>query len=107
MKRPTHREPNEHGGVTLSENDVAAMARLIPEHMHTELLRYVERREHVSSFLRSVLSNDLMSAASNADGPNERALASYVRWLYNYAPTDCYGSPEAYERWIREGLTSE
>lgn len=107
MKRPRYRKRNKHGGVTLSENDVAHMVRLIPKHMHHELLGYIEKRQPPSSFLQAVLSNDLMHAGGIADGPNARALADYVGWLYNYAPDGCYGSPETYSEWIQKGCVDE
>ena len=53
------------------------------------------------SFLRAVLSNDLIEAGRMADDENRRCLIDYVMFLINYVPSDCYGSPEAMRAWAK------
>ncbi len=73
---------------------------LIPEHMIAEMQRYMERGVRPGDFLVAVLSNDLMGAAYYADSINRPRLHDYCMWLYNYAPSGSFGSPEAVEKWI-------
>lgn len=59
--------------------------------------RYIEERIRPGGFLAAVLRNDLMDAAVRADETVD--LRALVKWLYNHAPPDCYGSPEKFEAW--------
>lgn len=75
---------------------------LIPSHMHEAIRLYVLHRVPVGGFLQALLSNDLIGAATRADLENSLALYNWARFLVNHCPTDCFGSPEAYETWIGE-----
>lgn len=77
-----------------------AAKSLLPAHMQGPMQRYIEDRIEPGGFLTAVLSNDFMEAASLADETNQRYLYYIARWLYNYAPSDCYGSPEKVEAWL-------
>ena len=72
---------------------------LIPYHMQGAMRNWIERGWEPGSFLKAVLENDLFSAVSRADDVNRNRLMDYVRFLYNYAPADCYGSPENVRQW--------
>jgi len=74
----------------------------IPEYMHGALIRYVEQRIPPGDSLSAVLQNDLMEAFARADENNRNALYAYSMWLYNQAPHNCYGSPEAYKEWLAD-----
>lgn len=78
---------------------------LIPEYMRDGMTRYIKRGIPPGSFLTAVLSNDLIGALRKADDTNINALPAYGRFLYNYAPAGCYGSPDAVDRWIQKGGT--
>lgn len=75
---------------------------LIPNHMHEGLRAYCENHRQVGSFLEAVLSNDLYKAVTKADTLNKSALANYVIWLRTYAPSESFGSEEAYEAWTAQ-----
>ena len=75
---------------------------LIPMHMHEGLRAYVEERRPVGGFLAAVFSNDLYDAVCRADVQNQKAIANYVIWLREYAPSECHGSPEAYDSWVAQ-----
>ncbi len=77
----------------LSEDDLAP------------LVRYVEQRILPGKFLRYVLMNDLAEAAARADVYNRRRLYEYVTWLYNDAPSGCWGSAETVSQWVAERKT--
>ena len=75
----------------------------LPEHMRDGMRLYIERGIAPGSFLRAVLSNDLMGAMGRADDVNLKALPAYGRFLYNEAPSLCFGSPEKVADWIKRG----
>ena len=75
----------------------------IPEHMAESLVtRYILRRVPEGSFLAAVLCNDLKRACTHADSTNKRLLFNYMDFLYNYAPSGCFGSEAKYEAWIAQ-----
>lgn len=75
----------------------------LPEHMRDGMRLYIEHGVQPGSFLRAVLSNDLMGALGRADDVNINALPAYGRFLYNEAPSLCWGSPDVVSAWIVRG----
>lgn len=65
------------------------------------LIDYVEQRQPTGDFLQAVLSNDLSDSVSRNDGQTN--LKELVKWIYNNAPSNCWGSREAYKQWIKGG----
>jgi hypothetical protein len=64
---------------------------------------YVKYHKPVGNFLKAVLQNDLRTAVCNADPDSYAALREIVLWVHNEAePGHCWGSPEAYTKWISE-----
>lgn len=78
---------------------IAGGLRHLPVHMHGAISRYIAKGIPPGSFLTAVLSNDLMGAFGKADDENREALYEWVRFIYNYAPTGCHGSPEKVRAW--------
>jgi hypothetical protein len=80
---------------------------LLPAHMRGGMQRWIEHghNSRPSSFLSAVLSNDLMDALGRADDINSHALPAYATYLYNYAPSGCFGSKAKFEAW--RGLLAE
>ena len=76
---------------------------LIPEYMRGGLKRYIENGIEPGHFLAAVLQNDLRQACERADSTNMRLLFEYVQFLYNYAPSECWGSVVNYSGWIKKG----
>lgn len=72
---------------------------LIPSHMRSGLANWIELGIEPGSFLLSVLKNDLRAAVLKADSVNLDCLKNYIIFLDNYAPSDCYGSPEKVQKW--------
>jgi hypothetical protein len=81
----------------------AGLGKWVPAHMQAGMVRYVAFGIVPGSFLRAVLSNDLLEAGRMADDDNRRRLFDYVMFLINYAPTDCYGSRQAMQAWQERG----
>lgn len=82
-----------------------------PETFVTEYMRegfrlWIENAIPPGSFGMAVLSNDLKEACGRADTTNRRYIFSIVSWLYNYAPSDCWGSKENTETWRRASFRS-
>lgn len=48
----------------------------------------------------AVLSNNLIESFSCADDINSMMVRDLVFWLYNHAPSNCWGSPRAVSDWI-------
>lgn len=63
--------------------------------------RYIENRIPPGHFLTAVLSNDLSEACGRADDDNRHRLFEIVSWVYNEAPSACWGSPQRVAEWLR------
>ena len=75
-------------------------AHLIPPHMIGAIKRYIVNGIQPGSFLTAVLSNDLKEAFARADSENSAAMQGWVQFLYNYAPSGCWGSPGRVSDWL-------
>ena len=78
--------------------------RIRPDMMEP-LQAYIEEHRPVGGFLSAVISNDLSRACSRADEDNLRNLPAFVAFLYNAAPSTCWGSPEKMKKWLEEPST--
>lgn len=65
----------------------------VPEHMHDGIVLYLLHGYQPGSFMTAVLENDLKEACMRADDENRRAIYQHVAFLYNYAPSNAWGSP--------------
>lgn len=74
----------------------------LPEHMREGFARYIEKHVPMGDFGMAVLSNDLKEACIRADNINRVRLFETVQWLYNYAPSQCWGSPDKVAAWLGE-----
>lgn len=72
----------------------------IPDRMMPSLRRYIEEKIQPGDFLTAVIQNDLSEACSRADDENMRNLPAYAAYLYNEAPSICWGSKEKMEKWL-------
>lgn len=73
---------------------------VIPDRMMAGLVRYVDHRIPPGGFLTAVICNDLRGAVLRADAENIVNLRAYIGWLYNEAPSSCWGSPERFKEWL-------
>lgn len=74
----------------------------IPLHNEPGLRRYIEDRIPPGDFLLAALQNNLFEAVHRADPINAFFLADIVKWLWNHAPSTCWGSPEKVAAWLAE-----
>ena len=79
----------------------------IPDRMMDGLNRYVADHIEPGGFLRAVLENDFVEAAGRADAENLSNLQAYAAWLYNVAPSGCWGSRDAVQDWLHERELAE
>jgi hypothetical protein len=75
----------------------------IPDHCKEGLRGYIENGTPVGSFLSALLSNDLRGAFNKADATNAARIKNYLMFLYNEAPSECWGSPDKYAGWQQRG----
>lgn len=74
-----------------------------PDHMHEGMMRYLMDGEEGGHFMQALLSNNLMAAFGRADYTNAAHMKDWCLFLYNYAPSDSYGSPERHDAWVASG----
>jgi hypothetical protein len=79
----------------------------LPEHMREGTKDYVERGLEPGGFLYAVLCNDLVAAFGKADEINFVRMSDWASWLWNEAPTGCWGSPAKVAAWIRRHEVTE
>jgi hypothetical protein len=72
----------------------------LPEHLREEVKAYIEQRRFLGCFLSAVFSNDLLDAVMRAEDLFD--LKQILFWVYNNAPTGCWGSRESYEVWLKK-----
>ena len=83
--------------------DAAEHLSAIPNHMHDAVARWITRGIEPGSFLSAVICNHLAGAVANADEDNLIALHSWVIFFCGYAPSGCWGSPEKFSKWKKQG----
>ena len=75
---------------------------VIPSYMEKGMYDYIKYGIEPGGFLRSVLANDLKEAVGKADDCNIKIIPAYVSYLYNKAPSSCWGSPEKVVNWMKD-----
>lgn len=76
---------------------------ILPDYMQEGMQLWIERGILPGGFLTAVLRNDLMGALGRADSTNIDRLKDYGMFLYNEAPSDCFGSDEKVQKWEERG----
>jgi len=74
----------------------------LPDGCKHPLRRYIEEGLEPGSFIKAILKNDLKGAMLAGDRET-CSLYEIWDWLWKIAPAACFGSPEAYKRWIEIG----
>ena len=86
----------------IPERWTQGMREHIPIRMIGGLVRYIEDGVVPGDFWMAILQNDLKEACAMADEENKYLIYDFVYVLYNYAPSDCWGSPERVRKWVQE-----
>ena len=71
----------------------------LPETYREGMRRYIEEGILPGSFLVAALSNNLHAAVTQCSGPMED-LKTVMMWLYNEAPSRCWGSLGNVREWV-------
>lgn len=74
---------------------------LIEPRFRESIDAYVSTGRPTGGFLEAVLSNDLMEALGRADSGAIDNLPHIVAYVYNEAPSGCWGSRERVREWIK------
>lgn len=77
-----------------------AMGHGIPEACADGLALYIAAKIAPGSFVTAVLENDLREACGRADSQNRHLLFNYMSFLYNDAPSNCWGSRQKVSEWL-------
>lgn len=75
---------------------------LLPEHIRGGMKRYIEEKVKPGKFLCAVLNNDLRESLGLADEINCLRMSDIVGFLYNEAPSGCWGSPGKVKDWLKK-----
>lgn len=73
----------------------------LPAHVQTGLRAYIENHIRRGGFLTACLENNFVEAALRADPIARKSLWAIARFLYNEAPSDCWGSREKVKAWVK------
>jgi hypothetical protein len=77
----------------------------VPDNLHDGLIEYIADRRSVGGFLTALLSNDLAQAIVRSDPITGLFIRETVLFLFNHAPSPCWGSPAAVEAWLNDPST--
>lgn len=72
----------------------------IRQDMLEALEAYVIKGQLPGGFLQAVICNNLVEACGRADYQNLANIPAYAAWLYNDAPSACWGSHEKMHAWV-------
>lgn len=72
----------------------------LPEGLQGGMKRYIEDGIRAGGFLMACLENDLAGAVGKADSNNSTHIQEIVRWIYNEAPSGCWGSVGKVHAWM-------
>jgi hypothetical protein len=86
--------------MNLPPENIIKLSELVPPHLHGGLVRYIEDGTPPGNFLTAVLDNKLFEAYQFADDKSAAGMHGLIRWLYNYAPSQCFGSKEKRVEWL-------
>lgn len=75
----------------------------VPSHTVEALYHYWVNGWQPGSFLTSMLTGDLYSAAARADHWNKNAIGHIVDFIVNHGPQGSWGSSELVHDWCKKG----
>lgn len=75
----------------------------LPAEHFDSMANYILHGVPQGDFFSAVIGDSLMSAAAYADSTNKPLLHLYAQFLFNRAPSGCFGSNERREQWIDLG----
>ena len=69
--------------------------------IRASLDRYANNHIPTGGFLKACLENNLREAFGRADDFNRENLSEIVQYMYNDIPSNCWGSKEIVEKWLK------
>jgi hypothetical protein len=72
----------------------------VPEGVQVSLWNYLAYGLEPGSFVRAVLENNFLMAATRADHVSEQCLKSLAIWVINKMPYGSHGNAEAMQSWM-------
>ena len=91
----------------VAEHQTLNPDRPIKQDTIDSIMNYVQKGWEPGSFVRAALENNLMLAMGYADSYNRATLFQITQYIYNDIPSNCHGSPEIVEEYLRNFKTSE
>ena len=76
---------------------------ILPDHIQSRAKLYIEEGIPPGDFLQQVICNKLKESFMYADDINQMRMFDIVKFFYNEAPLNCWGSKERMEAWIERG----
>lgn len=73
----------------------------VPDHLINGLISYIVEGVPTGGCLRAILENNLMEAFSRADVSTAIGMQNICSFLYNHAPSGCFGDHEIVSTWIK------
>lgn len=75
----------------------------LPDHIRFGMFRFIEFGNIPGDWMCHLLSNNLVNTWGFADKTNRERMGDIVSFIYNEAPSQCWGSKEKYEAWAVAG----
>jgi hypothetical protein len=75
----------------------------LPERFRGGVIRHVLFGIEGGNFLNAVMESNLFSAIGRADLDSIDCLPAICRFMYNFAPSDSFGTKEKVEAWLSKG----
>ena len=94
-------EQDERQYMDSAEYQLDVALQMLPEHGRDTMKNYIMHGIPTGNFLSALMSNDLCETFGRADEFNRPRIYDYVFFLYNYAPSTCWGSREKVDAWIK------
>ena len=77
--------------------------RLIPELRRAAIKAFVNHGEPGDEFIEALFSNQFTRVCVSSDLCSKQRLMDYAKFLMEYVPAMCQGSPRAYADWVAIG----
>ena len=75
----------------------------LPGHVWGGIRSYVMLGIKPGHFLTHLFEGNLFGLYAHVDAENSVRVADFIQWIYNHAPSLCWGSPSKVEAWCNGG----
>ena len=74
----------------------------VPKHLRQGLIDYVIHGQRPGGFLLACLENNFVDAVCRAIDLHVYEIVAVAKWIFNEAPSRCWGSPGIVKTWRGE-----